>query len=399
MLLRNPFTRDARVLREARSLAAAGHEVTVLATTGPALPEREERDGVRIVRTVRAGMFAGPTIRGAAGAGAGASRPTPRPAGAVWLRDAVLGARFARAAQRVPADVYHAHDLPMLVPAARAARQHGARLVYDAHELYPEMSGLSSGERRRWRQVEARTIGRADAVLTPSASRAEELARRYGVRPVVVMNCPPSGPAPDPAASSLAPLRRRGRRLLVYVGGFIVNRGLENLLHATQRLDGCLLAMVGYGPLEATLRALASRLSEPTRVHFGGAVAPDEVIATAAAADVGLAPYLPIGLNNRLAAPNKLYEYLHAGVAIAGSDVPETRTIVEVHQVGTLFDASDPASIAGAVASLVGDATQLAKAKRNARRAAQAYSWESQERALLEVYEGLERARGPSNSE
>lgn len=396
MLLRNPFTRDARVLREARSLVAAGHEVTVLATTGSGQPEREERDGVRIVRAVRAGMLAGPTIRGAAGAGA---RPWTRPAAAVWLRDAVLGVQFARAAQRIPADVYHAHDLPMLEPAARAAERHGARLVYDAHELYSDMAGLAAGERRRWRRLEARSIGRADAVLTPSELRAEELARRYGVRPAIVMNCPPSGPAPDPGTSSLAPLRRRGRRLLVYVGGFIVNRGLENVLRATERLDSCLLAMVGFGPLEAELRALASRLADPTRVHFARAVAPDEVVATAAGADVGLAPYLPIGLNNMLAAPNKLYEYLHAGLAIAGSDVPETRSVVEKHNVGALFDASSPASIAHAVASLVGDAAGLSAAKRNARRAAREYSWQRQEQTLFDVYERLERARGLSKSE
>ncbi|MGH2728007.1 MAG: hypothetical protein ACRDKS_13630, partial [Actinomycetota bacterium] len=64
MLLRNLFVRDARVLREARELVRAGHDVTVVAMHAGDLALEEERDGVRIVRAVRAGRLAGPTILG-----------------------------------------------------------------------------------------------------------------------------------------------------------------------------------------------------------------------------------------------------------------------------------------------------------------------------------------------
>src|SRR6266550_2012756 len=211
MLLRNPFTRDARVLREARTLARSGHDVTVLAVQGSGLPRREERDGFTIVRAVAGGPLAGPTI---AGAGGHATRALPRPAGAVWMRDLILARAFARAARSIPADVYHAHDLNTLEPAARAAHANGARLVYDAHELYPDLTGLAARERARWARLERRLIGRADAVIVPSPARAQEMNRRYGVTPSVVMNCPEGSPIASATDDRLSAFRRPGEALL-----------------------------------------------------------------------------------------------------------------------------------------------------------------------------------------
>jgi glycosyltransferase involved in cell wall biosynthesis len=386
MLLRNPFTRDVRVLREARSLASAGHEVTVLALRAPGLPDVERRDGFEVRRAVEAGLMAGPTIRAAAG---GRGRRLPRPAAVVWLRDRLLERRLARAAMAVAADVYHAHDLNTLEAACRAAACRAARVVYDAHELYPDLTGLAPRERARWRRVEERLVRRVDAVLAPSPARAEVLERRYGVRPLVVMNCPPRGSAPDPAASPLAALRRPGERLLVYAGGYTPNRGLENLLRAMVGLEGCRLAMLGWGPLEGTLRAEARAAGVADRVSFLPPVEGDRVVATLAGADVGLAPYLPIGLNNRLAAPNKLFEYLHAGLAVAGSDLPDIRRVVLEHRVGALFDAADPGSIARAVAGLVASPEELRAMRRRALEAAPRYCWEEQEAVLVALYERL----------
>ncbi|MGH2785056.1 MAG: glycosyltransferase family 4 protein [Actinomycetota bacterium] len=395
MLLRNLFVRDARVLREARELARAGHEVTVVALHAGDLPVEEVRDGVRIRRAVTAGRLAGPTILGAAGNAPTADPATPskarrRPPAAVWLRDVMLERGMTRAALATPADVYHAHDLTTLTPALRAARSNGARVVYDAHELYTELSGLGAGERKRWARVERGLIGRADAVIVPSPSRGEALVDRYGIAPpAVVMNCPPRGPLPDPAAGPLARVRRDGELLLVYAGGFIAGRGLENLVAATRMLRKTRLVMLGWGPLEAELRAVVARSDMTERVTFLGAVDPDDVIAVAAGGDVGLAPYLPVGLNNVLAAPNKLYEYLHAGLAVAASDLPDIRRIVEDNDVGELFEAADPSSIAAAVRRATAFPDRLRRLRENAAAAAGLFTWEAQAQVLLEVYERL----------
>lgn len=397
MLLRNPFTRDARVLREARTLAAAGHDVTVIAVRAPGLAAREQRDGFTIDRAVAAGRLAGPTITGQAGGqagGQGSEKARRRPAAAVWVRDQAMSRLFARAALARHADVYHAHDLTVLEPAVRAARANRARLVYDAHELYPELTGLAKAERARWARLERSLITAPDVVLVPSEARADAMAERYGIaRPVVVMNAPEEGPTPDPSAGPVAAVRRNGETLLVYAGGYTPNRGLENLVRAMENLPSCRLAMLGWGPLESELRAIAARGRANDRIAFIPAVDPDQVVASIAGADIGLAPYIPIGLNNELAAPNKLAEYLHAGLAVAASDLPEMRALLAKHAVGTLFDAASPTSIASAVGELLAPG-KLEAARAAARAAAPTYTWERQAEVLLGVYERLGGARG-----
>jgi len=391
--------RDARVEREASTLARAGHDVTIIATTEPGIARTEERDGYRIVRIDPVppwvSRLSGRTPIPSQQAGSKTSSdPKNRPLPLVALRDALVTRQMTRAALTTPADVYHAHDLNTLAAGVAAARKHRAHLVYDAHELYPDLMGLHPAERARWRKLETRLITRPDAVITPSKARSDEMARRYRIPPPdVVMNCPPAGPAPDPAASVLHALRRPGETLLVYAGGYTVHRGLENIVRAMADLERCRLAMVGYGYLEGTLRAIAADFGAD-RVEFVDPVAADDVVRTVAGADIGFASYLPVGLNNQLAAPNKLWEYLHAGLAVAASDLPEIRNVVDGYAVGTLFDGNDPASIAGAVRKLTADPAALGAMRARALEVAPQFTWERQAGVLLGIYERLTVRRG-----
>lgn len=386
MLLRNAFTRDARVLREARSLAAAGHEVTVVAIRVGDLPREEHVDGFRVLRAVEAKPWMGPTILGT---GATTSEEATHRSGAkgiaVTVRDRALEPLFRRAAGEIPADAIHAHDLNTLSAGAALARRFGVPLVYDAHELYPDLTGLSDPERRFWSTRERALIRHARAVIAPTASRAQLLAQRYGIaEPTVVMNCPD----PPPAGlddDRLEVLRSPGERLVVYAGGFTPNRGLPNLIRAAGDLDGLRLVLLGWGPLEPLLREAAAPFGG--RIVFAGAVEPDLVVPVCAHADIGVVPYEPVGLNNQLAAPNKLFEYLHAGLAIAGSDLPDVRAIIDEHTVGVTLDARDPNSIRTALTTLRD--SDLAAMRARARAAAPAYTWASQAERLLALYADL----------
>jgi len=400
MLLRNTFTRDARVLKEARSLAAAGHDVTVLAVQAGSLPREEVVNGFRVLRAVEAQAWMGPTILGTGAEGpavvAGA-RGIPggrlgtfahrfaRPPAAVIARDVALERMFRQAARTVPSDVLHAHDLNTLGAAASVARERDVPLVYDAHELYPDLTGLSPLERRRWSAQEERLIRDAAVVIAPTFARAEVLATRYEIPlPTVVMNCP--DPPPDGLDDDrLEALRRPGERLAVYAGGFTPNRGLANLIVAAGLLETVRLALLGWGPLEEELRALAAPYGD--QIVFVGSVEPDLVVPACRHADIGIVSYEPIGLNNELAAPNKLFEYLHAGLAIAGSDLPDVRRVVEAHEVGVTFDAGSPASIRAALERLGSE--DLTEMRRQARAAAPAYTWAAQAETLLALYAGL----------
>ena len=390
MAVRNAMVRDARVLREAQALAGAGHDLTIIAMSEPGLPDSEERDGFRIRRIdpvpswIRR-IARRPAIQPQTGPGGGGVTSTRR-GRLVVVRDRLVTSRMTRAMARVPADVYHAHDLNTLESAVAAAHDHHALLVFDAHELYPDMTGLSAVERGRWRAIEGRLIGRADRVITVSDSLAAEFASRYGIAPpLVLLNVPVRPPAPpDPSSSPLAGFRRPGEMLVLYSGGLTVHRGLESLVDAAERGHGWRLVMMAWGRLESDLRARGPG------VAFVPPVSPDQVVAAASAADVGVIPFLPIGLNNTLALPNKLFEYVQAGLAVAASDLVELRRFVDGERAGVIFTPGDAASIASTLDSLAANPARVAEMRRRSARSAERFDWTIEKEKLLGLYADLE---------
>jgi glycosyltransferase involved in cell wall biosynthesis len=309
--------------------------------------------------------------------------------------------RAYRSAARHSFDVVHAHDLNTLPVAARLARDTGADLVYDAHELFPETSTLSPLERRVWRSLEPRLIRRADRVLTVCDSIAEELARRYRIaKPGVVLNCPPQQRAIDPDESPLRAAAgldgQSGVRLILYQGGFAPNRGLPELIHAMRTIDAAVLVLMGWGALHDELVRLvaANRLAD--RVRILPPVESRELLLWTAGADVGVIPYQPVGLNNFYSTPNKLFEYLAAGVPIAATRLPEIARIVDGHGIGATFDVVDPSSIAEAISGILADERSRAHMRERALAVRSQYTWERQASELLALYETL-RARPDPN--
>ncbi len=263
--------------------------------------------------------------------------------------------------------VFHAHDVLTLPVAAWAARRTGARLAYDSHELYSEVSTLSRRERRVWRFVERRLIRRADGIMTVCESIADELVHRYAVpKPVILLNCPPRAAAPlnlvDCGHLRAAAGLRAGEAIILYQGGYTANRGIEELIDAMRHVDYGVLVLMGWGVIEGDLRARirAAELSE--RVRMIPPAPPQRLLEFTVGADVGVIPYKAIGLNNYYTTPNKLFEYIAAGVAVAGSRFPELRRVIEGARVGVTFDPDDPHDIGLALNYLLQDRAQARRA-------------------------------------
>jgi glycosyltransferase involved in cell wall biosynthesis len=448
MFVYNRCTTDARVLKEAGSLAAAGHDVRIVAVLDDTTETAERRDGFRIVRIdrnpihyralrlLRSTTWA---LRRGAGASAGAigrSRPRPRGYSAALLAPlyllelagrAMLRAGFAatRVAERIarrtlllphkplmffdyyrrayrlvredPPDAVHAHDLNTLPVAAALAGRFGLRLVYDSHELYPEISTLSTREAAVWRFLEIRLAPRADEVITVCESIAGELTDRYGVAPpTVLLNCPPSE---DGGADSSLLRRYVGvpepEPIVLYQGGFARNRGLETLIRASRELDRGKLVLMGWGELEDALRELIAVEGLNEKILIVPPVSPTEVVAHAAGATVGVIPYEPVGLNNRYTTPNKMFDYIAAGLPIVAIELPELVRFLEGGGLGVTFPAGDQGALSESLNQVLADAQLRAGMRANAARAATLYTWEREAEKLTELYAtGLSRPRG-----
>jgi glycosyltransferase involved in cell wall biosynthesis len=235
----------------------------------------------------------------------------------------------------------------------------------------------------------------AAQVVTVNDGLADVLEDRLGAgRPVVVMNCPPRWTPPDP------PERRfhgrlglpADRRVVLYHGGLVPERGIEQLLAAVPALpDDAVVVLLGYGPLRDELVARTAQPGLAGRVHVLDAVPPTELLDWVAGADVVVAAIQPSTLNHRLSTPNKLFEALAAGVPVVASDFEAMRSIVVDDPdgpLGAVCDPTDPGALAGAVREVLSlEPAAAADLRARCLRAAHArYSWETQLGTLVGLY-------------
>ena len=391
MFLYGDATFDSRVLREARTLAEAGHEVTLMTTRrsaegGP--PEHARQDGFDVIgvavpqtwrtwwpqlanprlRRERAGRlwrtstrFKSLDLRGAlaglrgmiasgflltlrsiwlstAGRRAGGTESWP-PDTAYWLanwRWSILGWAKAAAAAAPLADVYHGHDLTGLPAARAAARRNHGRVVYDSHDIYVEAGRAATRPawvRRLLRWLEWRWTRGIVALVSVNEGYASVLAGRlHPPRTVVVYNCPPRW---EPPASPRDHLREAAgipsdSSVVLFHGGLSPHRGLRELAAAMLEpgLETAHLVFLGYGSGRDEIEALAAESRFTGHVHLLDAVAPEILAEWITTADVDAIPFPRSTLNLYLCTPNKLFESIAAGVPVALSDFPQMGGIV-----------------------------------------------------------------------
>ncbi|MCQ4299669.1 glycosyltransferase [Pseudomonas songnenensis] len=393
MIVWNEFRNDARVLKEAESLSAAGHRVIVHALHLPGITlEREVvSNGVEVVRVARSPFWrlSRPVTRGYPAAPENGGRighmspvaQAMRIAARGWTHLALLWHMV-----RLRADVVHAHDVNTLPTAWLAASLSGARLVYDAHEISTSREGYSS-LRKLVGLVERALMPRANGTITTTEARAKFFARAYGIaRPLVLQNRPREQ---RPQASERIRHElglNQSWPIVLYQGGVQQGRGLERLTRVAAKVPGAYFVFIGGGRLDASLRQIAQELRLEDRVRFIPTVALADLPSYTASADIGVQPIENTCLNHYTTDSNKLFEYVQAGLPVIASDLPEIRRIVRQHDLGLLVPAGDSEALAVALRCMVGDAQLRVHHAACALAAAPALSWEVQEHLLVELY-------------
>ncbi|MGA2627244.1 MAG: glycosyltransferase [Candidatus Bathyarchaeia archaeon] len=388
MLVTTDMVNDPRVARHSESLGAHDFKVTVVCPISEKTEPHEFRMYYEIIRPrsiIREALSRLTARRHLFSVNSDAKIASQRDHAWCRLMDSassflVTQLSLLRTARKQNAQVYCANDFDTLLAAILAAGLDRI-LVYDSHELWPDMMLAPEPVKVIARSIEKVLIRRADFVMTVNEFIATELATRYSLKrvPQVVYNCP--------RRSLLKSYKRRtSLKIALYQGLYAPQRGLENLVKAADYLlPDIRLVLRGYGVIEQELRSLSTGRKN---VRFDTPVKMSELVSAASRADVGLIPYLPTNLCNYLASPNKLFEYIQAGLPVVASDIPFMRKLILENDIGMLFDARDPRSMADAINRSTRSRV-IRRQRANVASVATRYNWEIESEKLLKSYASL----------
>jgi len=293
---------------------------------------------------------------------------------------------------RAGADCYFASDLYSLPLAYFAAKLCHARLVYDSRELYSSIAALRGRRvtQRFWSYIERKIIPRADVVFTVNDALAESISDHYSIpKPVTLLNCPPKQ-----TFQKTDRLRRllslpTGPKILLYQGGLQGGRGIHIMLSAMKRIPNAVLILMGNGNLKAEILEIIERANLQQKVFLLDAVPVHDLLEHTASADVGLCLIENYGESYYHSLPNKLFEYVAAGVPVVASNFPEIGRFVESNQVGLCINPENEDEIVAAIQRLVTDAELHKAFVVHCQETAGRYTWENESLKLLRAIDGL----------
>ncbi|MEW6468982.1 MAG: glycosyltransferase [Bacteroidota bacterium] len=286
------------------------------------------------------------------------------------------------------ADMLVSNDLDTLLPNYLAARLKGAELVYDSHELFcevPELQG-SPFKKAFWKRIERFCFPRLRHVITVNPAIAAIYNKEYGVEVGVVRNVPAR--MPDTPALSRQELGLPGDKKIILLqgGGINIDRGVEEAVQAMRYIDDALFLIIGGGDIVSKLKVMASEPGLAGKVKFIGRLPLEELARYTRLADVGLSIDKDTNSNYRYSLPNKLFDYIHAGVPVLASPLEEIKKVFSEFEVGLMITGHDPRHIAERLMTMLHDEAGQKRWRENCKRAAMKYNWENEERNLINLF-------------
>lgn len=283
-----------------------------------------------------------------------------------------------------------ANDLDTLLATWLTSRLKGNPVVYDSHEYYcgtPELANRPF-VRGIWRRIERWIFPKLKDVITVNDSIAALYEKEYEKKLHVVRNIPRKQNFKGNESRQDLGLPEDKNILLLQGAGINIDRGVEELVEAMQYVDtNTLLVILGSGDVIDILKKNVKESGLDEKVRFIPKVPFQKLKAYTVNADFGLTVDKDTNINYRYSLPNKLFDYIHAGIPVIASRLTEIEKIITQYNIGTFIENHNPKHIAEVLNSTVNNKQQRADWEQNLVKAKDELVWENEEKTLQTIYE------------
>jgi len=288
-------------------------------------------------------------------------------------------------------DLLVADDLDTLLPNYIVSKIRRIPLVYDSHEYFTGVPEIQNRPFVKWvwRTIERSVFPNLYNVITVSDPIAEKYLSEYGIRPITVRNCAESSKGIKSYTRKELGIEQSHLLAIIQGTGINADRGGEELIEAIGMTNGITLLIIGSGDLLPLLKSKVNGLNLQDRVRFIPALSWKEMMRYTRSADAGLSLDKDTNLNYRFSLPNKLFDYLSAGIPVIAGSLPEVKKIVEENECGIIISDISPQEISNALIKVRDDHKYLNNLKKNAIHASEKLIWDKEAEKVRSIYSSL----------
>ncbi len=284
----------------------------------------------------------------------------------------------------VNVDIFLSNDTDTLLPNYFASRIRKKKLVFDAHEMFPETPELVNKPfvKHVWEKIEAFVFPKLANSYTVCQSIADIYKQKYGIHMEVIRNlslCKHQEICPR--------LTFKDKKIILYQGSVNMGRGVEWVINAMPYLDDVVFCVLGTGDIYENLKSYVKKQKLEDKVVFYGKIPLEDLHAYTISADLGISLLENKGLNYYYSLPNRIFDFIHAEVPVLASDFPEIRNVVDAFDVGELISHYEPEYLAGVIQSTLLEWETKTDKHKIFLKAQTEFCWENEEKKLLQIFD------------
>ena len=284
-------------------------------------------------------------------------------------------------------DALFANDLDTLLPNYLVSKIKRIPLIYDSHEIFCEVPELqaSLSKKRIWEKSENWIVPKLNYCITVNQSIATYFTNKYKVPFIFVRNIPNYAPIQNLKSRADLKLPTDKKIIILQGAGINMQRGAEELVEAFQYLDdNYLLLIIGSGDVIQQLKQNVVNFKLQNKVNFIDKIPASELRHYTMNSDLGVTIDKDSNMNYHFSLPNKVFDYIHAGIPILATKLPEIETIINTYNIGTFIENHQPQYIAEKINNYLTSDYYLV-CKHNTKKAANENNWQTEKQKLIKL--------------